>query len=186
MAVTELEIDMVGYNFYPQSPRYVDTPLPDISDKIQRIGVFVNASLDTISGCIEKYHLNYAQLHGDESETFVRQVHAMIPVIKVFRIGAEFDTSLLQKLSFCAYFLFDTSSAAYGGSGKKFDWNYLDHLEIKTPYLLSGGIGPEDTAMIRSVNDPYFKGIDINSRFETSPGIKNKDLISDFIQQLRK
>ncbi len=183
--ITTLNINMIGYNFYPPSPRYVDHLLPDITENIKKVGVFVNASLEVIEQKMSIYKLDYAQLHGDENLSFVKEVNSFIPVIKVFRICDNFEPSILQLYNFCHYFLFDTATSKYGGSGIKFDWNILNDWKIDKPFLLSGGIGPENVANILKFNHPNFEGIDINSKFEVSPGVKDMKLILQFRQGLK-
>ena len=186
LELCKLNISMVGYNFYAPSPRYVDHLLPDITDKIKKAGVFVNASLDEIKEKKELYNLDYAQLHGDESVAFAKEVKFFVPVIKVFRINDQFDSAILQLYNFCDYFLFDTATDKFGGSGQKFEWKILNEWEINTPFLLSGGIGPGDVDGILKIVHPQFKGIDINSKFEVSPGIKDVEMVRNFVTEVRK
>ena len=183
--IAALNIDMVGYNFYEPSPRYLNHSLPAISPGIKKTGVFVNSSLSTIQEKVSAYQLDYAQLHGDESVAFAEKVHSLLPVIKVFRIGPEFNEDELKASEFCDFFLFDTDSKYYGGSGHKFDWSRIEALDIKVPFLLSGGIAPEDSIQILKINHPLFAGIDINSKFESSPGMKDVALIRKFIDTIK-
>ncbi len=185
--ITVLKIDMVGYNFFPPSARYVDHTLPAIPENIEKVGVFVNATLDEIRHKTELYKLDFAQLHGDESLSFVKAVTSFIPVIKVFRIHDHFNPAILNDFNFCDYFLFDTSTEHYGGSGKKFNWEIVKNWEIERPFFLSGGIGPDDIDLITrtALCHHNFVGIDINSKFEISPGFKDSDLINDFVTKVR-
>lgn len=186
LAISNLNIDMVGYNFYPQSPRFVEQDLPSLPNHIKKAGVFVNADIETIAEKVKRYKLDFVQLHGNETLEFTKMVHTITPVIKVFGIGDSFDFKLIDEYQFCEYLLFDTASKNYGGSGKKFNWEIIDKLNIKTPFLLSGGIGPDDIAIIKNVSHPYFVGIDINSKFELMPGIKSFDLLKTFIDNFDK
>lgn len=186
LAISELNIDMIGYNFYPLSQRYVDDTLHILPKKIKKVGVFVNADFETISQKVAQYGLNFVQLHGDESCSFVQKIQRIVPVIKVFRIDENFEANNLNEYQFCDYILFDTATKNYGGSGQKFNWEKLHEMPIKTPFLLSGGIGPEDASAIKNFTHPYFAGIDINSKFESSPGVKNVETIRSFIGTLDK
>ncbi|MBP6238037.1 MAG: phosphoribosylanthranilate isomerase [Saprospiraceae bacterium] len=181
-----LDIDWIGYNFYKPSSRYISS-IPFINKKNHQkiIGVFVNASESTILQKVKNYNLDYIQLHGDESPEFCKNIKESIPLIKVFRVDNLFDFKLTKEYEFCDYFLFDTASTQYGGSGQKFDWSILDELEISVPFLLSGGIGPDDHGDILKIEHPKFIGIDINSKFEVSPGLKDISLLNGFLKQLK-
>ncbi len=183
--LSSLDIDMVGYNFYEPSPRYVQNKLPNISLQIKKVGVFVNASESFILQKVKEYNLDYAQLHGDESLEFCKKIKDIISVIKVFRVTDQVDVELLQTFEFCDFFLFDTATKQYGGSGQKFDWSILNDLEIKVPFLLSGGIGPDDIEDILRISHPKFVGIDLNSKFEISPGLKDVDKVKFFVDEIK-
>ena len=186
MEVSKLKIDMVGYNFYPSSARYVENLLPEIDKNIKRCGVFVNAATSFIQEKVEQYQLDFIQLHGDESLDFCKEIASTIkPVIKVFRVDQDFDYSQIADYSFCKYLLFDTATKDYGGSGHKFDWSDLLMQDIKNPFLLAGGISLEDAENLKSLNHPSLVGVDINSKFESSPGLKDVKKIADFIHLLR-
>ncbi|MBK8515847.1 MAG: phosphoribosylanthranilate isomerase [Saprospiraceae bacterium] len=184
LEVSLLGINMVGYNFYVKSPRYVDIDMPEIKGEIQKVGVFVNDTIEKIREKKERYGLNFIQLHGDESPDFALMVQDICPVIKAFRIDEQFDGELLNEFGFVSYFIFDTVTPYFGGSGKKFDWNKLYHFNIRVPFLLSGGIGPGDSAKILEIQHPFFAGIDINSKFEVSPGVKDIATINKFLLSL--
>lgn len=183
--VASLDIDMVGYNFYEPSPRYVQNTLPNIPSKIKKVGVFVNASESTILLKANEYNLDYVQLHGDESPEFCKKIKETIPVIKVFRVDDLFDFNLTYEYEFCDFFLFDTASKQFGGSGQKFDWSILKKLDIKVPFLLSGGIGADDLDDILKIEHPKFIGIDINSKFEVSPGLKDVEKVKNFVSGVK-
>lgn len=186
ISISQLDIDMVGYNFYPTSPRYVEKALPSLAHTIKKVGVFVNADIATIAEKVKKYQLDYVQLHGDETLEFTKMIRTISPIIKVFRIDDTFDFKSIHDYPFCDYFLFDTATKNFGGSGKKFDWSVLKKLNISTPFLLSGGIGPNDVDALSVFTHPSFKGIDINSKFECSPGIKDIQVISKFVEKIRQ
>ncbi len=186
LEVSQLKIDMVGFNLYPSSARYVDQPLPEINQDIQKVGVFVNATTSFIEEKVEQYQLDMIQLHGDESLDFCREISSTLkPVIKVFRVDKDFDYDPIKDYAFCKYLLFDTATKDYGGSGHKFDWSLLLQQNLETPFLLAGGISLEDAAILKSFSHPSFAGIDINSKFELSPGLKDPTMIEDFIRQMR-
>ena len=187
--LSQARIDMVGLNFYAPSVRYLpDEVNPILFDKfdvdVKRVGVFVNESPLRIFELGNKYKLDYIQLHGDEDEYFCNKIAEQFPVIKVFRIDDNFDFSMIYKYTSASYFLFDTQTRHFGGSGKKFNWEQLNQYSGKVPFLLSGGIGPDDVDQILSISHPQFVGIDINSKFESHPGIKDKTLVLPFIHSI--
>lgn len=187
-----MKADFLGFIFYDKSPRYVlnHLTLNQIS-KIKhegKVGVFVNESVEKIIEIAEKANLNFIQLHGDEDDKFILHLRQIvdenIKIIKVFRIGIGTENlkSKIQNLeSNVDYFLFDTDSKAYGGTGKAFDWQILNNLQISRPYLLSGGISLENINEIKDINNIPF-ALDINSKFETDPGNKDLDKIKEFVR----
>jgi len=188
--LSKSSIDMVGLNFYQPSIRYVPEEFdPEFFDilpsHIKRVGVFVNERHDNILRLSKKFKLDYAQLHGDENSEFCKKLSEWIPIIKVFRIDDGFEFSSINAFAIATYFLFDTQTKNYGGSGKKFDWNKLKDYRGKIPFLLSGGIGPDSQEQLVKINHSQFVGIDINSKFESEPGIKDKSLILPFLESMR-
>lgn len=191
--VSNLPIDYVGLIFYPQSPRCVLQKL-DPNDFKQlkipatKVGVFVNASEEEVMKQVEDFGLEMVQLHGDETVSFCNKISDQLKVIKAFRItdsDANVDWLVQEYHEVCDYFLFDKGSAGlYGGTGKKFDWNLLGNSSIKKPFFLSGGIERNDVAALKAFHHPFFYGVDVNSRFEISPGIKDLKLIKDFAEEL--
>ena len=186
----DLSFDLAGFIFYPKSPRYIiDNLLPDelqaLPLEIKKVGVFVNEEIDTVLTMAKRYHLDFIQLHGNESPEYVKKLAQEYSIIKAFRVGEEFDFSdTLPYQTSCKFFLFDTLSKKYGGSGLKFDWKLLDSYTGDTPFLLSGGIDHEDAEKIQSITHTKFAGIDINSKFEIAHGIKDMALIRNFLNQL--
>jgi len=183
------DIDMIGLNFYPLSSRYVaaydEETIAVIPNYIKKVGVFVNAELSFITDKIRTYKLDYVQLHGDEDISYCEEISKLCRVIKVFRIDDSFDWTVVPSFSRVAeYYLFDTKTPAFGGSGKKFGWDILENYTEATPFLLSGGIGPADAIMINQFQHPQFVGIDINSKFEIAPAVKSKQLIDTFLTVL--
>lgn len=185
-----LDIDFAGLIFYKQSPRYVGDKISknDIKDAdldIKKVGVFVNAEYDEIMKTVEDYGLDVVQLHGDESPHFCDEVSSEIEVIKAFRIADGSDKSVDYMIAeydeVCDYYLFDTASkTALGGSGEKFDWKKIADSKIEKPFFLSGGIAPGDGQLLKKFKHPDFYGVDINSRFEKEPGVKDMALVLQF------
>jgi phosphoribosylanthranilate isomerase len=189
-----MKTDFLGFIFYEKSPRYVmnHLKLEDIS-KIShhgKTGVFVNEKVEKIAQIAEKAGLNLVQLHGDENEGFIielrQKLQPDIKIIKVIRIGDN-DQETREKIKYTInsylssldYFLFDTDGKAFGGTGKQFDWALLNEFEIPLPYFLSGGISEENISLLNQ--KPF--AIDINSKFEIEPGIKDLEKIKKFISK---
>jgi len=182
-----LPVDMLGFIFYPKSPRYVvgkidPVEISKLPNYIHRVGVFVNATSEEIHEMAERYFLTSIQLHGNESPELCRELKAEgYTILKAFNISKENDYEAYSP--FCDYFLFDTPSVQHGGTGQKFDWTLLENYKGSVPFLLSGGIGPYDADAITQIDHPLFAGIDINSKFEIEPGIKDVELIKKFLKQ---
>ncbi len=181
-----LKIQMMGFIFYPESCRCVTQRPAYLPDHARRVGVFVDEHTDKILRIAAEYELNYIQLHGNESPETCRLLTANgFGVIKAFAISSAADLDAYTRYEgCCAFFLFDTKTPLYGGSGQSFDWNVLQHYHGETPFLLSGGIAPEDADRLRNFSHPRWAGIDLNSRFETSPGHKNIPLLNNFITRI--
>lgn len=186
----QLGIDYAGMIFYEGSKRYAGEKMKNEklkikNSEIKKVGVFVNAEVNTIKKAIEDYGLNAVQLHGDETVEFCKQLMKATQVIKVFRIENErnIDARVQPFQNACHYFLFDTHTKEYGGSGKQFDWKMLEQANISKPFFLSGGIALEDAMQIKKFQHPHFFVVDINSRFETEPGIKDMKKVQSFVQQ---
>lgn len=188
--ILTLDPDFLGLIFYPKSSRYVTSPtiINNIrfGQNTKKTGVFVNATEDEIMQKVKLYELQAVQLHGEESVVLCRSLRNKgVLVLKAFQIYAaeDFEDTLLYNDQ-VDYFLFDTKTAFYGGSGSKFDWSLLDAYHGNTPFFLSGGIGPDDVQAIQKINHPLFRGVDLNSRFEIAPAIKSYKLLQQFIKQL--
>lgn len=176
--------DFIGFIFYPKSKRYTPNSFPSMAAK--KTGVFVNTPIQEVIRMAILEKLQVVQLHGDESPEFCAALQAQIPVIKSFGIDADFDFEQLKAYeSSVDYFLFDTKTSSYGGSGKSFDWGLLDRYEGKTPFFLSGGIHPELLGEIKKISHPQLIGIDLNSGFELNPGIKTIELLKHFIHEYK-
>ncbi|MBU4537783.1 MAG: phosphoribosylanthranilate isomerase [Weeksellaceae bacterium] len=188
-----LNVDFLGFIFYEKSPRYVLNHLTfnQISDISHhgKVGVFVNERISKILEVSEKAKLNYIQLHGDEDENYIcelrEKLNSEIKLIKVFRISeAEMDLkSKIKNLKSIDYFLFDTDSKSFGGTGKTFNWEMLNKIEIPNPYFLSGGISQENANAIHHLKQQPF-ALDINSKFEIEPGNKDLEKIKNFLSSL--
>ncbi len=184
----ELKPDYIGFIFYEKSPRYVQKPPQVHMDaSIKKIGVFVNASERTINEKRIAFGLDIIQLHGDESPELcfiLKQSGAQ--VMKVFRIDESFDFQQTRRYQdYCDYFLFDTQTKAFGGSGQKFNWQLLKNYNNARPVFLSGGIGPDDVADIQQLKNLNLKAIDINSKFEIKPALKDIQRLSEFFKAIR-
>lgn len=191
-AIDELGVNYAGMIFYPASKRYVRPhinpfALAKETFALKKVGVFVNATLEEIKQAIEEYALDLVQLHGDETPEFCNDVEKHIPVIKAVPVADE--ANALSHISYnTTYILFDTASKAYGGSGKKFNWQMLEQLQHDRPYFLSGGIALGDAATITSLNEELNNkifAVDLNSGFEISPGVKDINLVKTFLAELK-
>ena len=190
-AVEALHPDFMGFIFYPKSPRFAEpldiATLKALPKSIKKIGVFVNENLENILTIATKYDLDGVQLHGTELVEMCKELHhAGFIVIKAFPIAEAYNFKVTKAYEgACDYFLFDTKTDAYGGSGLKFNWTMLDEYVGETPFLLSGGIAADDVEAILKIEHPMFAGIDLNSKFELKPGLKNTELLKTFILELK-
>jgi phosphoribosylanthranilate isomerase len=184
--------DFIGFIFFSGSPRYVGQE-PDmklfssLSSGIISAGVFLNENNKKILDISERYRLDVIQLHGNESpETCLQLKSEGLIVIKAFNIDAGFSFDIITRYKkACDFFLFDTKGNKAGGSGKKFDWGKLEEYLPDKPFFLSGGVGPEDAGVIKSMINRGLFAVDINSRFEISPGIKDSVLVKEFIDEIK-
>lgn len=183
----EVKIHFIGLNFYHKSKRFIDHSQAYLLSNYKRhpkVGVFVNARIQYLFDMVKIYGLDFVQLHGNESPEYVEEVMKVVKVIKVFSIESKEDFELVYQYKNCDYFLFDTKTPEYGGSGKMFDWNLLKHYTADTKFFLAGGIGIDSLERIKELNHPAFHGLDINSAFEKQPGLKDVELIIKFLKQL--
>lgn len=186
----QLPIDYMGFIFYDKSPRFVDEKLSfdfmrSIPKQIKKVGVFVNESSYFICNKIAHYDLNMVQLHGDESPEICKELKPHVKVMKAFQINDDFDFNQLENYSSVVdYFLFDSPTVNYGGSGNTFNWQVLEKYDYDIPFFLSGGISEEHIEQIKQLKIPQQIGIDINSKFEIEPGLKNTNKIKPFITKL--
>lgn len=188
----KLNPDFIGLIFYPKSSRFVgETPLSHLSESFapaKKVGVMVNESEESILKKIADFKLDAVQLHGSESADLCKKLKSRgISVIKAFSIAGEEDIERIADYAGCVDFcLIDTKTPKVGGSGMKFDWNMLNNYPINTPFLLSGGIGPDDAELVKNLNFPAMVGVDLNSKFEISPAVKNIGQLQTFFQQIHQ
>lgn len=189
--VGSLLTDYMGFIFWEKSTRYFDGKIPNLPASIKKVGVLVNASSSEILDKIKKYDLQAVQLHGNESAEFCTALKNSVPnaieIIKVFSILDTFDFAELKPFEKeCDFFLFDTKGKLPGGNGTAFDWKVLENYPSTKPFFLSGGIGIEEIEAINEIsktNLPLY-AIDVNSKFEIEPGLKNVKLLSSFKNKL--
>jgi phosphoribosylanthranilate isomerase len=187
--VAGLKPDYLGFILYPPSKRFLgenyilDSPVPE---GILKVGVFVNALITEVVHWVNRLDLDFVQLHGEESPEYCYELQLIgIPVIKSFGIEADFDFRYTKPwLPVADYFLFDTKTPERGGSGKQFNWEQLKEYTYDKAFFLSGGIGPDDARSIKKIKGLPLHAVDINSRFEDSPALKNIDLVKKFIRDL--
>lgn len=189
--VVALEPDMIGFIFYPKSPRYAEPldlkALESIPPSIKKIGVFVNEDLENILTEVYKYKLDGVQLHGTEMVKMCIDLRDTgLIIIKAFPIAEAFNFKVTNHYEgVCDYFLFDTKTDVFGGSGTKFDWKMIREYNGQTPFILSGGIALDDVDDILDIEHPKMVGVDLNSRFEFSPGLKDIHKLKRFIHRLK-
>jgi len=181
----ELRPNWMGFIFWPKSKRYISVFPEYMPINARRVGVFVDEEIGLLKQTADDYALDIIQLHGSESPEYVRQLREW-EVIKAFNIATTDDLEQTKAYEGAVdYFLFDTKGKAVGGNGEKFDWSVLNAYKGETPFLLSGGIGPDDAERVKAFHHDKCIGIDLNSRFETEPGLKDIGKLRTFIKQLR-
>jgi phosphoribosylanthranilate isomerase len=190
-AVTALAPDYMGFIFYGPSPRFVaDIPvdtLNNIPSGIKKTAVFVNESAENINTLLDKYNFDAIQLHGSERPEFCNSFRNKVQVLKAFGIDNTFDFHQLKAyIDKVDFFLFDTKTDSHGGSGKTFDWTILNKYKLDVPFFLSGGISPENLDEVKNISHPQFHGVDLNSKFETAPGLKNIAQLEKAFESLNK
>lgn len=202
--LAKLPVDFMGIILVPESPRYAgkNAGLPEwlqsnreLLAGVKKTGVFVNAPLETVLHALQDYELQALQLHGDESVSYCRELlylceASRLPkpiLIKAVAIASatDFPAPDDPMHEVVDYWLFDTKGAARGGNGTTFDWALLETYQSGKPFLLSGGIGPEHSDTLLQLDHPLLCGVDLNSRFESRPGLKNLDVLHQFIHHLK-
>jgi phosphoribosylanthranilate isomerase len=177
-AVAALKPDYMGFIGYSLSQRYIGEldaqALNDLPETIIKTGVFVNEDAEEIFRLVDAYHFDAIQLHGNESPEFCAQFKDRIMVIRAFGLNEHFDFEQLKPYSGSVHqFLFDTKTEQHGGSGKVFDWSLMDKYKLDIPFLLSGGLSLENLESVKEIKHAQFHGVDLNSRFEVEPGLKD-------------
>ncbi len=189
--VANLHPDYLGFIFYPKSPRFISEVSAElikyVPAEIKTVGVFVNEEIDEVKIKIAKHQLKAVQLHGAESVAYCAELKSVgIEVIKAFGVHPDFDFEQLEPyVPVVDYFLFDTQTPTHGGSGKVFDWKLLDDYQLDQPYFLSGGIGLEHAQQIKTIQDPRLYAIDVNSKFELEPGLKDVEQLKEFFDNVK-
>ena len=183
--VGELLPDYIGFIFYEKSIRFFDGIIPTIPSSIKKVGVFVNATSETIRSKIREHHLDIVQLHGKETPEFCMNLkNKNIQIIKAFAVNEAFDFEILNQYeTACNYYLFDTKGALPGGNGTVFDWSILSKNQSVKPFFLSGGIGVDAVNEIKSLKNKPF-AVDVNSKFETEVGLKDIKKLQHFQQEI--
>ncbi len=183
----KLQPDFMGFIFYQKSKRFAEPELDQelllhFPERTKKVAVFVDEEEDKIMEIVKKYDIKMVQLHGHESPAFCETLRGKgLTVIKVFSVGEAFDFKKLGPyLLHTDYFLFDTKGKEYGGNGVTFDWSILNEYKYDKPIFLSGGIGAENVTSIKDLKIPVY-AIDVNSRYEVEPGLKNISLLKESI-----
>lgn len=193
--VASLKPDYLGFIFYEGTPRHFDTKIPEILEDIKKVGVFVNEEVSTIIKKVNEFKLDVVQLHGEESPYFcsilrsTKLLSRPIEIIKVFSVKDGFNFDVLEAYeNVCDFFLFDTKGKLPGGNGYRFDWSLLNNYPSTKPFFLSGGIGLDQIEELKQFKESkaseYCYALDVNSKFETEPGLKNSSILREFINKL--
>ncbi|MBO9633625.1 MAG: phosphoribosylanthranilate isomerase [Chitinophagaceae bacterium] len=193
--LANMGVSFAGFIFYPKSPRYVFKHMTTTQirkqNHINKVGVFVNAPIEEVLHMVDECRLHLVQLHGDENPKYCEKIADYVSVVKAFRLSDNDSVEWMIRpyMDCCDMFMFDTMGAGYGGTGKKFDWSVLKDSVIGKPFFLSGGIEPGDVEKLREFEqEPAAKAlfaIDINSKFETSPGFKDMNMVREFVEQMK-
>lgn len=196
-AIAALKPDYMGLIFYPGSKRYVEQADSDLLEslfpQIKVTGVFVNESQQEIVNKVSEYHLKAVQLHGQETAEYCTSLQKAlasidngIEMIKAFAVNDDFTFETVREYeALVDFFLFDTKTSGHGGSGLKFNWEILKNYNSAKPYFLSGGIGPDDLEQLMNWDDERFFAVDLNSKFEISPALKDTDKVSRAINIIK-
>ena len=191
-AIADLQPDYLGFIFYEKSPRFISDVSAElikyIPMQIKTVGVFVDEDLEIVKKKVNLNQLKAVQLHGNESPDYCTELKNSfnsLEIIMAFGVDEDFDFTILNNFEDVVdYFLFDTKTKAHGGSGKTFDWKILDKYKLDKPYFLSGGLDLEHASAIAGIEDPRLYALDINSKFETEPGVKDVEKIREFVAKI--
>jgi len=188
-------VEFAGFIFYPKSPRFVkkfNLSALDIKKEklnINRVGVFVNEKSEEVLKTVDQWRLHMVQLHGDESPKYCEHISNHVTTIKAFRIGPDenVEWKIYPYIDVVDMFLFDTVGVNFGGTGQQFDWNLIGNARINKPYFLSGGIGPDDTEALKTfaAGQKNLFAVDVNSKFELSPGVKDLESVRIFLNEMK-
>ena len=192
--VEALGVDILGFIFWPGSKRYVSTRPDYLPVKAQRAGVFVNASPDEVVQKVKEYGLHYVQLHGDEDLSYVTNLQKLLTasvdnmprIIRAIQVASR--SKVLKAMMWDGFvdgILFEAPTTGYGGSGISFDWSLLSSYRGNTPFFITGGIGPQSLEALLEFEHPQWIGVDLNSRFESSPAFKDIALLRPFVEALK-
>ncbi len=189
--IVGLNPDFLGFIFYSASPRSIVSqietfPFNLIPNHINKVAVFVNESTAVIAKIAERYGFNYIQLHGNEKPEQCKEIQKFASVINAFGISNTLPFNIDYYQDYCNYFLFDTKGEKHGGNGLAFNHNVLSDYKLSVPFFLSGGIDPNDADYLNQLRHPMLYAVDINSRFETAPGIKDISKIKQFTKDLNR
>lgn len=191
-SVASLQPDYLGFIFYSLSPRSISDVSAElikyIPEEIRTVGVFVDEDVEEVKKKVKLHHLKAIQLHGSETVAYCKELKNSlndIEIIKAFGVNEDFNFAALDDYQDSVdFFLFDTKTKTHGGSGKTFDWKLLNRYQLDKPYFLSGGIDLQHTIDINQIDDSRLYALDINSRFELEPGVKDAEKIKDFIKKI--
>lgn len=187
-SLAELSPDFMGFIFYPKSPRYVGKiEIPKLSENIKKVGVFVKESIANVLEIARNHDLSGVQLHSDESPEYCEEIKKLgLIVIKAFAVDSGFDFEELKAFEdHVDYFLFDTKGDGYGGHGATFDWDILKGYTLNTPFFVAGGVSNDNIGKLLELTHPMFRGVDVNSRYEISPGLKDIDALKQLFLTIR-
>ncbi|MFV0506578.1 MAG: phosphoribosylanthranilate isomerase [Bacteroidales bacterium] len=186
--VDQLGVDLLGFIYYDKSPRNVPQSVVLPCSKAKKVGVFVNEESGKILDVAKRNDLSYVQLHGNEQlDQIIDLKYSGLNVIKAISIASKLDLEQARVFDGVAdIILLDTKGSKEGGNGVKFDWRIIDYYNLDCPFMLSGGIGVSDAELVRGIKHPKFLGVDINSRFEIEPAIKDVIKIKKFINKIIK
>jgi phosphoribosylanthranilate isomerase len=188
--VAELNPDYMGFILYSGSPRYVSLEtagklVKNIPQSIQRVGILVNEPIENALKIAQSGFFDLLKLHGNENIDYCIKLSVQIGIVKVFRISSTIPVYLPYYQDFCKMFLFDSAGEKFGGTGESFDHSILLNYSLDKGFILSGGISASDSEHIKSFKADKLIGIDLNSRFEVEPGIKDIKLLKSFIEKIR-
>lgn len=188
-------VDMIGLIFWPKSKRYVAQKPAYLPEHAMRVGVFVDADPEEVVAKVKEYDLGIVQMHGDENLAYVTALHKLLfeagitkmpKIVKAIPVASR--SSVLKAMMWDGYvdgILFETPTNGYGGSGVSFDWSLLSSYRARTPFFLTGGIGPQSLEALKEFSHPQWIGVDLNSRFETEPALKDVELVRQFVSELK-